>query len=57
MQGDIGTEDDFVTPRPDTLKMTAPGSTLNDERMPGLQPAIQAGATWALWTGMANNCF
>jgi len=32
MQGDIGTEDDFVTPRPDTLKLTAPGSTLNDEK-------------------------
>jgi prepilin-type N-terminal cleavage/methylation domain-containing protein len=31
MQGDIGTEDDFVTPRPDTLKLTAPGSTLNDD--------------------------
>ncbi len=25
MQGDIGTEDDFTTPRPDTLKLTAPG--------------------------------
>jgi prepilin-type N-terminal cleavage/methylation domain-containing protein len=31
MQGDIGTEDDFTTPRPDTLKLTAPGSTLNDD--------------------------
>ena len=31
MQGDIGTEDDFVTPRPDTLKLTAPGSDLNDD--------------------------
>jgi prepilin-type N-terminal cleavage/methylation domain-containing protein/prepilin-type processing-associated H-X9-DG protein len=31
MQGDIGTEDDFVTPRPDTLKLTAPGSILNDD--------------------------
>jgi prepilin-type N-terminal cleavage/methylation domain-containing protein len=31
MQGDIGTEDDFVTPRPDTLKLTAPGSVLNDD--------------------------
>jgi prepilin-type N-terminal cleavage/methylation domain-containing protein/prepilin-type processing-associated H-X9-DG protein len=31
MQGDIGTEDDFLTPRPDTLKLTAPGSMLNDE--------------------------
>jgi prepilin-type N-terminal cleavage/methylation domain-containing protein/prepilin-type processing-associated H-X9-DG protein len=32
MQGDIGTEDDFKTPRPDTLKMTAPGFGLNDEQ-------------------------
>jgi prepilin-type N-terminal cleavage/methylation domain-containing protein/prepilin-type processing-associated H-X9-DG protein len=31
MQGDIGTEDDFLTPRPDTLKLTAPGSILNDD--------------------------
>lgn len=31
MQGDIGTEDDFTTPRPDTLKLTAPGSVLNDD--------------------------
>ena len=31
MQGDTGTEDDFVTPRPDTLKLTAPGSILNDD--------------------------
>jgi prepilin-type N-terminal cleavage/methylation domain-containing protein len=31
MQGDIGTEDDFKTPRPDTLKLTAPGSPLNDD--------------------------
>ena len=31
MQGDIGTEDDLTTPRPDTLKLTAPGSTLNDD--------------------------
>ena len=31
MQGDIGTGDDFVTPRPDTLKLTAPGSVLNDD--------------------------
>jgi prepilin-type N-terminal cleavage/methylation domain-containing protein/prepilin-type processing-associated H-X9-DG protein len=30
MQGDIGTEDDFMTPRPDTLKLTAPGTLLND---------------------------
>jgi len=32
MQGDLGTEDDFKTPRPDTLKLVAPGSTLNDEQ-------------------------
>jgi prepilin-type N-terminal cleavage/methylation domain-containing protein/prepilin-type processing-associated H-X9-DG protein len=32
MQGDIGTEDDFLTPRPDTLKLTAPGSPLNDDK-------------------------
>lgn len=31
MQGDIGTGDDLVTPRPDTLKMTAPGGVLNDD--------------------------
>ena len=32
MQGDIGTEDDFQTPRPDTLKLVAPGSDLNDDK-------------------------
>jgi len=32
MQGDLGTEDDFLTPRPDTLKLVAPGSPLNDEK-------------------------
>ncbi len=32
MQGDIGTEDDFVTQRPDTLKLVAPGSDLNDDK-------------------------
>jgi prepilin-type N-terminal cleavage/methylation domain-containing protein len=31
MLGDIGTEDDLVTPRPDTLKMIAPGSVINDD--------------------------
>jgi prepilin-type N-terminal cleavage/methylation domain-containing protein/prepilin-type processing-associated H-X9-DG protein len=31
MQGDIGTEDDFVTPLPDTLKLTAPDDDLNDD--------------------------
>jgi prepilin-type N-terminal cleavage/methylation domain-containing protein/prepilin-type processing-associated H-X9-DG protein len=32
MLGDIGTEDDFTTPRPDTLKMTAPSGDLNDDQ-------------------------
>ena len=32
MQGDIGTEDDFITQRPDTLKLVAPGSSLNDDK-------------------------
>jgi prepilin-type N-terminal cleavage/methylation domain-containing protein len=32
MQGDIGTENDFLTQRPDTLKLTAPGSDLNDDK-------------------------
>lgn len=31
MQGDIGTEDDFITQLPDTLKLTAPGAELNDD--------------------------
>jgi prepilin-type N-terminal cleavage/methylation domain-containing protein/prepilin-type processing-associated H-X9-DG protein len=31
MQGDIGTDDDYVIQLPDTLKLTAPGSPLNDE--------------------------
>ncbi len=31
MLGDIGTEDDFKTQRPDTLKLVAPGSVLNDD--------------------------
>ena len=31
MQGDIGTEDDLVTQRPDTLKLTAPSGVLNDD--------------------------
>ena len=31
MQGDLGTADDFQTPRPDTLKLVAPGSSLNDD--------------------------
>ena len=32
MQGDTGTEDDLVTPRPDTLKLTAPNFELNDDQ-------------------------
>lgn len=32
MQGDIGTEDDFIVQRPDTLKLVAPGSDLNDDK-------------------------
>ena len=32
MLGDIGTEDDLITPRPDTLKMVAPGSAINDDQ-------------------------
>jgi prepilin-type N-terminal cleavage/methylation domain-containing protein/prepilin-type processing-associated H-X9-DG protein len=31
MLGDIGTEDNFTTLRPDTLKMIAPGSAINDD--------------------------
>jgi len=31
MQGDLGTENDFTTLRPDTIKLTAPGSDLNDD--------------------------
>ncbi|MDB6065401.1 MAG: prepilin-type N-terminal cleavage/methylation domain [Pedosphaera sp.] len=31
MMGDTGTEDDFVTGRPDTLKLVAPGSGINDD--------------------------
>jgi prepilin-type N-terminal cleavage/methylation domain-containing protein len=31
MQGELGTDDDFTTPLPDTLKLTAPGSALNDD--------------------------
>jgi prepilin-type N-terminal cleavage/methylation domain-containing protein len=32
MMGDLGTADDFSTPRPDTLKMVAPSSALNDDK-------------------------
>jgi prepilin-type N-terminal cleavage/methylation domain-containing protein/prepilin-type processing-associated H-X9-DG protein len=31
MLGDVGTEDDYKTVRPDTLKMIAPGSDINDD--------------------------
>jgi prepilin-type N-terminal cleavage/methylation domain-containing protein/prepilin-type processing-associated H-X9-DG protein len=31
MLGDVGTEDDLKTARPDTLKMIAPGSVINDD--------------------------
>ncbi|MFZ0826161.1 MAG: prepilin-type N-terminal cleavage/methylation domain-containing protein [Verrucomicrobiia bacterium] len=31
MMGEVGTEDDFTTARPDTFKMTAPGSSINDD--------------------------
>ena len=32
MMGDLGTEDDLSTFRPDTLKMVAPGSDINDAK-------------------------
>jgi type II secretory pathway pseudopilin PulG len=32
MMGDLGTEDDLATLRPDTLKMVAPGSDINDDK-------------------------
>jgi prepilin-type N-terminal cleavage/methylation domain-containing protein/prepilin-type processing-associated H-X9-DG protein len=32
MLGDLGTEDDLITLRPDTLKMIAPGSEINDDK-------------------------
>ena len=32
MMGDLGTADDLVTPRPDTLKMVAPASAINDDK-------------------------
>jgi prepilin-type N-terminal cleavage/methylation domain-containing protein/prepilin-type processing-associated H-X9-DG protein len=32
MMGDLGTADDLVTPRPDTLKMVAPASDINDDK-------------------------
>lgn len=39
MQGDIGTDDDFITQLPDTLKLTAPGSDLNDDE--DARPALR----------------
>ena len=32
MMGDLGTADDLATPRPDTLKMVAPASAINDDK-------------------------
>lgn len=32
MLGDLGSEDDFVTARPDTLKLVAPSGDLNDDK-------------------------
>lgn len=32
MMGDLGTADDFATLRPDTLKMVAPASDINDDK-------------------------
>ena len=32
MLGDLGSEDDFITPRPDTLKMVAPSGDINDDK-------------------------
>ena len=32
MMGDLGTEDDFQTPRPDTIKMVAPDGDINDAK-------------------------
>ena len=32
MMGDLGTADDLITPRPDTLKMVAPDSDINDDK-------------------------
>jgi prepilin-type N-terminal cleavage/methylation domain-containing protein/prepilin-type processing-associated H-X9-DG protein len=31
MLGDLGTQDDFLTPLPDTIKLTAPSGSLNDD--------------------------
>ena len=46
MQGDIGTEDDFVTPRPDTLNLSLPARFSMTTRMRVLRPDIQAGRPW-----------
>lgn len=32
MMGDLGTEDDFQTPRPETIKMVAPDGDINDAK-------------------------
>jgi prepilin-type processing-associated H-X9-DG protein len=32
MMGDLGVADDFTTVRPDTLKMVAPASSINDDK-------------------------
>ena len=32
MLGDLGSENDFTTPRPDTLKMVAPSADINDDK-------------------------
>jgi prepilin-type N-terminal cleavage/methylation domain-containing protein len=32
MMGDLGTADDLITPRPDTLKMVAPAGDINDDK-------------------------
>jgi prepilin-type N-terminal cleavage/methylation domain-containing protein/prepilin-type processing-associated H-X9-DG protein len=42
MLGDLGTEDDLTTDRPDTLKMVAPGSDINDDQ--DARPVARHGA-------------
>ena len=32
MLGDLGTDDDFISPRPDTIKMVAPDGDINDDK-------------------------
>lgn len=46
MLGDLGTEDDFTTLRPDTIKMVAPGSSINDDK--DARPANRHSARCAL---------